>query len=115
MVNKFFWTTPEQGEILEGNFYNVSLADKRKEFLIYTDGSLVNEKFKDKKKTKQGFGWFILNDKVELAEFCASAQGFSSSTRMELLAIITAIRILPKGGKVIIYTDSANDCDATFL
>ena len=74
----------------------------KKNLIAYTDGSLKNN--------YMGMGWTIWDDeeKEKLIEFKGSNKGFPSSTKAELMAILTLILVLEKGTEIEIYTDSLN-------
>ena len=57
-----------------------------------------------------GFGWLLLkdNEATPIAKFFKSSIGWPSSTRMELLAVVSIVSVLNKNSKVTLYTDSAN-------
>jgi ribonuclease HI len=57
---------------------------------------------------QQGFGWIFIKDETPLISFKGFSLGWASSTRMELLAVITAISTLPHHSTVDIYTDNQN-------
>jgi ribonuclease HI len=75
----------------------------------YTDGSLT--RYDDLKDIDMGMGWLILKDEKVLAEFCASSFEWPSSTRMELMAVISLISVLPLNSTINIFTDSKNIID----
>src|SRR6266540_140085 len=52
-----------------------------------------------------GFGWVLFNN--EAIEFSASAILWPSSTKAEILAILTALLVVPVKAQVTIYSDSA--------
>jgi ribonuclease HI len=55
-----------------------------------------------------GFGWVIPEFKnYERLTFRGNIKNFPSSTRAELMAVFTALIVMPTRSKVIIYTDSA--------
>ncbi|CAB5203018.1 unnamed protein product [Rhizophagus irregularis] len=76
---------------------------------IYTDGSLTT-RFNANSNTftkHMDIGWVILNDKEEVILECSSSiTEWSSSTRAELGAILSAILVLQTRQRVNIFTDS---------
>ena len=77
-----------------------------KSWEAYTDGSLY--RFENSDKINMGLGWLIVNGDNKVAQFNASSFEWPSSTRMELLAIVSLISILPSESKINIFTDSNN-------
>ena len=79
-------------------------------WIAYTDGSLQRFNIDNNTHTSQGFGWHILaEDNITiLTEFNAASKAWPSSTRMELLAVLTLVSILPQNSEIIIRTDSNN-------
>jgi ribonuclease HI len=71
---------------------------------IYTDGSL--DKYANR-QVKMGIGGIIIDQETQAqVEFKGRCAGFPSSTRAELVAILTALAITNTNTKVTIYTDS---------
>src|SRR5581483_3102786 len=71
---------------------------------IYTDGSM--KKYNDT-YIKIGIGGIIINLMTqEQVEFKGRCEGFPSSTRAELIAILTALSLLNTKTRATIYTDS---------
>jgi len=71
---------------------------------IYTDGSL--EKY-DNGQVKMRIGGIIINtDTLEETKFKGRCEGFPSSTRAELMAILTALTLLNPSTATTIITDS---------
>src|SRR5436190_196496 len=48
------------------------------------------------------------NETTPIAKFFKSSIGWPSSTRMELLAVVSIVSVLNKNSSVTLYTDSAN-------
>ena len=76
-------------------------------YVFYTDGSLkpTNDIY------QMALGWILLDNEENnniLFEFSASNFGWPSSTKAELLALITAILTVTPNSSVKIYTDSNN-------
>ena len=57
---------------------------------FYTDGSLQRD---PNNIVAMGFGWVLVNN--EAIEFSASAVLWPSSTKAEILAVLTALMIIP--------------------
>ena len=53
-------------------------------------------------------GWIISNTNIQKEQFNAKLLNSSSSIKAEIIAILTALIVTPKGCKVHIFTDSAN-------
>jgi ribonuclease HI len=79
------------------------------DFHIYTDGSLNTSEFNITGHVVIGAGW-ILKD-LEL-NFECGITNFPSSTRPEILAILTAILAIPYSSKLTIYSDSQAAIDS---
>ena len=90
--------------------YDSSNSAALTDWVVYTDGSLQRYQIDiaGTMRNDMGFGWVIVKDESPFEKFYASSYEWPSSTRMELLAVITAISILPQNSKLTIYTDSAN-------
>ena len=70
---------------------------------FYTDGSLANAGTCD---MSMGLGWVALSSSISELTFSASASLFPSSTRAELLALLSALLVVPRFCTVTVYTDS---------
>lgn len=80
---------------------------------IYTDGSLVGNPSDD--ELPIGYAWLIA-DPVNLNVFHnGSIQYFPSSTKAEIMAILTALIVLAPNTNVTIHTDSQAAIDGFFL
>jgi len=90
-------------EIYQSNIKN----NNRPIWEFYTDGSL---KTIDNTK-KMAIGWILVNtnnsNSIEV-EFSAVNFGWPSSTKAEVLAILSTILVVPPHSKMKIYTDSKN-------
>ncbi len=69
---------------------------------FYTDGSLQRD---PNNIDAMGFGWVLVNN--EAIEFSASAVLWPSSTKAEILAVLTALMVILVKAQVTIYSDSA--------
>ncbi|RHZ70433.1 hypothetical protein Glove_271g116 [Diversispora epigaea] len=97
------WINCEDENIRELIYIKEKLKNK-KQVKVYTDGSLETTLTEN----IMGFGWVIPEVKdYERLTFRGNIKNFLSSTRAELMAIFTALIVMPKRSKVIIYTDSA--------
>jgi ribonuclease HI len=65
---------------------------------IHTDGSLQNN--------KMGIGWVLKTEDQDLTFQARTSQTFPSSTRAELLAILSSLITIPSNTTVELYTDS---------
>jgi len=74
-----------------------------KDIDIYTDGSLLDL---GKSSCKMGIGWFIANNNTQKQQFQASIERFPSSTKAEIIAVLTALLVCPKQSNVNIFLDS---------
>ncbi|RGB38132.1 hypothetical protein C1646_756069 [Rhizophagus diaphanus] len=109
------------GRIVEKNSLILSNSLKQKllmlthklsnfnELEFYTDSSLSREE----DMLKMGYGWIFSTDLTLNIKHLGSATEWASSSKVELIAIITALITCPLQSHVNIYTDSAN-CIATF-
>jgi ribonuclease HI len=77
---------------------------------FYTDGSLVNFGNPD---IKLGFGWHLVPSPfiTQSIEFYASTHGSPSSTKAEIMALLSALIVCPDSSTVTIYTDSQATID----
>ena len=72
-------------------------------YYFFTDGSY------DPERNKMGLGWIQTSDETGATfvnRFAASNIHWVSSTKAELLAILTAILVVKNNSRIIIYTDS---------
>lgn len=76
---------------------------------FYTDGSLS----RDDDIPIMGFGWIFTSDLSMNIKYSGSCKEWASSTKAELVAIITALIVCPPHSTINIYTDS-NNCINTF-
>ena len=87
--------------------YQHNLQNDRPIWEFYTDGSL---KTIDNHK-KMAVGWILVNtndtNTIEV-EFLAANFGWPSSTKAEVLAILSTILVIPPYSNMKIYTDSRN-------
>ncbi|EXX64464.1 hypothetical protein RirG_142450 [Rhizophagus irregularis DAOM 197198w] len=73
-------------------------------FELYTDGSFNNTPGIN--EFHMGYGWHISNIQNQDFSYCGSIEHFPSATKAEIMAILTALIILPGGSDVTIFTDS---------
>ncbi|CAB5168428.1 unnamed protein product [Rhizophagus irregularis] len=73
-------------------------------FELYTDGSFINTPGIN--EFHMGYGWHISNIQNQDFSYCGSIEHFPSATKAEIMAILTALIILPGGSDVTIFTDS---------
>jgi ribonuclease HI len=85
-----------------------------KDFHIYTDGSLDTSEFNVTGHVTMGAEWILKGSELS---FECSIINFPSSTRPEILVILTAILATPNNSKLTIYSDSqvAIDCIRSIL
>ncbi|RHZ62073.1 hypothetical protein Glove_344g75 [Diversispora epigaea] len=79
---------------------------------IYTDGSLIKNDNNNSHVTTMGCGWCALDENDTEFNFSGKVENFASSTRAELMAILTAVYATPKHSKLYIFTDSQAAIDA---
>ncbi|RHZ73646.1 hypothetical protein Glove_230g173 [Diversispora epigaea] len=79
---------------------------------IYTDGSLIKKDNNNSHVTTMGCGWCALDENDTEFNFSGKVENFASSTRAELMAILTAIYATPKHSRLCIFTDSQAAIDA---
>jgi exonuclease III/ribonuclease HI len=83
----------------------LSILEPAGKLQIYTDGSVYQDTHHD----RIGIGWIIYDENNnELSTYRAEARNTPSSTKAELLAILTAILATPQGKTITIFTDSKN-------
>ena len=87
----------EQLNLIKGRFNSCS------DLIFYTDGSLTDINSKD---VRMGIGWIQVQENTPREEFSAQISNWPSSTRAELIAIVTAIYTCALNSTVTIYTDS---------
>lgn len=63
---------------------------------------------KGKNQIDLGVGWIHIDDDVEIHNFNARAWGWPSSTRAEIIAILTTLLVVKNSSDIKIYTDSKN-------
>ena len=87
------------------NIYDRIINSQNNVWKGYTDGSLsryqINEN--DKLEYKEmGFGWLILkdNESTPIAKFFKSSIGWPSSTRIELLAVVSIVSVFKKNSNI---------------
>jgi len=73
-----------------------------KNFTAYTDGSLTTIYYQQ----HMGFGWTLTDQSHQEHHFQGQTTNFSSSTRAEIMAILTVICILPRESNINIHSDS---------
>ncbi|GES76495.1 ribonuclease H-like domain-containing protein [Rhizophagus clarus] len=79
------------------------------ELHIYTDGSLNLNSINGYNQIIMGAGWIVKNTEID---FTCEITYFPSSTRPELLAILTALLTVPINNNTHIYTDSQSAIDS---
>ncbi|RHZ75133.1 hypothetical protein Glove_217g161 [Diversispora epigaea] len=79
---------------------------------IYTDGSLIKNDNNNSHVTTMGCGWCALDENNTEFNFSGKVENFASSTRAELMAILTAVYATPKHSRLCIFTDSQAAIDA---
>ncbi|RHZ58961.1 hypothetical protein Glove_366g6 [Diversispora epigaea] len=79
---------------------------------IYTDGSLIKNDNNNSHVTTMGCGWCALDENDTEFNFSGKVENFASSTRAELMAILTAVYATPKRSRLCIFTDSQAAIDA---
>jgi ribonuclease HI len=77
---------------------------QKNNYIFYTDGSL---KQKDN-RVEMGLGWILIEDNMELQCYNSKLEGWCSSTRAEIMAILTALLVIVDHSEVNIFTDSKN-------
>jgi len=88
------------------NILNNNINTNKSHYKFYTDGSLMERN----KVKKMGIGWLLKNEEENNTdlEFKAANVGWPSSTKAEILAIVTALIVTTPHSTIEIYTDSAN-------
>jgi ribonuclease HI len=84
----------------------ITLSDELSSYQVlefYTDGSLIRLNT----NSYMGYGWIFSSDSSLNISYSGSAIHWASSTKAEILAILTALIVCPQGSTVDIYTDSA--------
>jgi ribonuclease HI len=80
-----------------------------KDYHIYTDGSLDTSEFNVTGHVVMGAGWILKGSELS---FGCGIVNFPSSTRPEILAILTAILAIPHNSKLTVYSDSQAAIDS---
>ena len=80
---------------------NIKISESTN-FTVYTDGSLTTIYHKQ----YMGFGWTLTDQFHHEHHFQGQTSQFPSSTRAEIMAILTLICILPREANINIYSDS---------
>lgn len=70
------------------------------EYIIYTDGAYSSC------RNQGGIGFLILNTDNKIVGECSKTFFNTTNNRMELIAVLTAIKSIKKATKVTIYSDS---------
>ena len=89
------------------DIYKSNFKHNRKSYKFYTDGSLK----KSNDEIIMALGWVLVDqndDSLVLEEFSAKNFGWPSSTKAEIVAVLSAILTVIPDSKVLIYTDSNN-------
>ena len=81
------------------------LENSARKFEIYTDGSVCG--FRSQQCTIS-FGFIIVKNNMILHSFRSEISYFPSSNKGELLAVISALIVLPSNSEITIYADSNN-------
>lgn len=79
---------------------NKNLA-KQQEFKIYTDGACLGN------PGPGGYAAYILNNDLKELKTVSGSEKNSTNNRMELKAVIEALKVIPKSTKVELYSDSS--------
>ncbi|GES85235.1 ribonuclease H-like domain-containing protein [Rhizophagus clarus] len=95
-----------QDELIQ--HYNNMTKLHTNELHIYTDGSLNLNSVDGYNQIIMGAGWIVKNTEID---FTCGITYFPSSTRSELLAILTALLTVPINNNMHIYTDSQSAID----
>ena len=89
------------------DIYKSNIKHNRKSYNFYIDGSLK----KSDNAIIMAMDWVLIDqneDNLVLEEFSAKNFGWPSSTKAEIVAILSAILTVKPDSKVLIYTDSNN-------
>ncbi len=89
------------------DIYKSNIKHNRKSYNFYTDSSLK----KSDNEIIMAMGWVLVDqndDSLVLEEFSAKNFGWTSSTKAEIVAVLSAILTVIPDSKVLIYTDSNN-------
>src|SRR5215216_7883182 len=73
-------------------------------YTFYSDSSLKISK----EKAKMGIGWIQIANEEEIHKFNTQTIGWPSSTRAEIVAILTILLTVQDHSTINIYTDSKN-------
>ncbi|RHZ45763.1 hypothetical protein Glove_655g2 [Diversispora epigaea] len=111
MFAKFqnFWTQ----ENIQTNLDDIRLKlSSSMSIRIYTDGSLIKKDNNNSHVTTMGCGWCAFDENNTEFHFSGKVENFASSTRAELMAILTAVYATPKRSRLCIFADSQAAIDA---
>ncbi|RHZ72733.1 hypothetical protein Glove_239g8 [Diversispora epigaea] len=111
MIAKFqnFWTQENIQTKLDDIRLKLSSSTSIR---IYTDGSLIKKDNNNSHITTMGCGWCAFDENDTEFNFSGKVENFTSSTRAELMAILTAVYATPKRSRLCIFTDSQAAIDA---
>ncbi|RHZ51607.1 hypothetical protein Glove_476g106 [Diversispora epigaea] len=79
---------------------------------IYTNESLIKNDNNNSHVTTIGCGWYALDENDTEFNFSGKVENFASSTRAELMAILTTVYATPKRSRLCIFMDSQAAIDA---
>jgi len=103
LIKRWITDLSLQGSLIE-IFYRLLVMCRSQVLHIYTDGSMIKSHIPDhEQRISMGAGWVIKDTELS---FKCGVEHFPSSTRPELMAILTALLAVPLHAIVIIYTDS---------
>ena len=92
-------STEQLMKIYKNNKYN-----DRKTYTFFTDGSMK----KQENQAEMGIGWVQIENNEEINKFNAKTKGWPSSTRAEMIAILTTLLVTKNSSILNIHTDSQN-------
>jgi hypothetical protein len=99
LINKFIYTN-EYKKILFEKHLNIK---EKSDFNIYTDGSLKNAQ---NELCRMGIGWLIKEENRILESFNTKIINWPSSTKAKIVALLSALIVIPYSSSLKIYTDS---------
>ena len=91
----------EKINLNEKNDVDNEILDKYQEFKVYTDGACLGN------PGPGGYAAVILNKDSKKLRTVAGAEKDSTNNRMELRAVIEALKIIPGSSKIELYSDSS--------
>ncbi|CAB4384211.1 unnamed protein product [Rhizophagus irregularis] len=105
IIYKLIDTSRDRNELMKIQKDLLIFENTNKKFDVYTDGSvrcLGTEQY------TMAFGFIFIENGNISQKFRSEVINFPTSTKVELIAMLSALIVLPKNSQITIYTDSNN-------